>query len=88
MGVTAAAATQFIKRLEEFEYVQREVDALDRRVVKVSLTEKGKTAVTQTRACFAMALDGLVKDLGEEDAENLVRLLNKTSIYMEKEFLK
>jgi len=88
MGVTAAAATQFIKRLEDFEYVQREVDSVDRRVVKVSLTEKGKTAVTQAKACFAMALDGLVENLGKEDAENLIRLLNKTSIYMEKEFLK
>ena len=86
MGVTAAAATQFIKKLEEFDYVKREVGLIDRRVVKVSLTETGKKAVNQTKACFALVLNGLVDELGEEDTNNLIRLLNRTSIYMEKEF--
>jgi len=88
MGVSAAAATQFIKKLEDFEYIKREVDSVDRRVVKVSLTETGKKAVDQTKRCFALALNGLVDELGQEDTETLIRLLNRTSIYMEKEFLK
>ncbi len=88
MGVSAAAATQFIKRLEKYGYVNRDIDEIDRRIVKVALSEKGKAHVDQAKACFSMALDGLVSDLGHEDTLTLIRLLNKTSNYMEKEFLK
>lgn len=88
MGVSAAAATQFIKRLEKYGYVIRDIDPIDRRIVKVALSEKGKKHVDQAKACFSTALDGLVKDLGQEDTLTLIRLLNKTSNYMEKEFLK
>ncbi len=88
MGVSAAAATQFIKRLEKYGYVTRDIDEIDRRIVKVALSPKGKAHVDQAKACFSLALDGLVDDLGQEDTLNLIRLLNKTSHYMEKEFLK
>lgn len=88
LGVSAAAATQFIKRLEKFGFVQRQFDPSDHRIVNVSLTENGKTTVTQTKANFALGLQGLIENLGQDDAVTLIRLLNKTSTYMEKEFLK
>lgn len=88
MGVTAAAATQFVKRLEHFGYVQRELDLSDHRIINVSLSPKGIEMVNQTKTCFGLALNGLVEDLGQEDTLTLIRLLNKTSNYLEKEFLK
>ena len=88
LGVTAAAATQFVKRLEHFGYVERKLDHSDRRIINVYLNPKGIETVNQTKACFGLALNGLVEDLGQEDTKTLIRLLNKTSIYLEKEFLK
>lgn len=88
MCVSAAAATQFIKKLESYGYVQRQADAHDRRMVMVSLTQAGQVKAESTQAIFGFALDGLVKDLGTEDTAVFIDLLNRTSAYLEKEYTK
>jgi len=86
MGVSAAAATQFIKKLERFDYVVREPDPLDRRIVNVSLSAKGRQKVLQAKANMQSALEGLVEVLGKEDTQRFIDLLNRTTSYLEKEF--
>jgi DNA-binding MarR family transcriptional regulator len=85
MDVSAAAATQFIKRLEKCGYVTRETDQKDHRIVMVTLTELGKQRVNQTKADFEKALTGLVNALGPQDVVIFIDLLNRTSAYLEKE---
>jgi DNA-binding MarR family transcriptional regulator len=85
MDVSAAAATQFVKRLEKCGYVTRETDQNDHRIVMVTLTELGKLRVSQTIADFEKALTGLVNALGPHDVAIFIDLLNRTSAYLEKE---
>lgn len=86
MDVSAAAATQFIKRLEKCGYVTRETDHKDHRIVMVTLTDKGRQRVNQTKSDFEHALNGLVDALGQHDITIFIDLLNRTSAYLEKEF--
>ncbi len=88
MCVSAAAATQFIKKLESYGYVSRQADEQDRRMVMISLTEAGKAKVESTQSVFGFALAGLIRDLGTEDTKAFIELLNRTSVYLEKEYTK
>ncbi len=84
LGVTAAAATQFIKRLEKHGYVDRKIDPTDRRVTLISLSSKGKAAVKRTEKQYNHVMELLIHELGEEDSAHLIRLLNKTMMILER----
>lgn len=86
LGVSAAAATQFIKRLESFGYVTRETDQEDRRIVKITLTPQGRQKAKETKALFEKVLRDLINDLGIKDTQALIDLLDRTSAHMEKTF--
>ena len=84
LGVTAAAATQFIKRLEKHGYIDRMTDPNDRRVTLISLNAKGKTVVKRTEKQYQRVMKTLIHELGEEDSAHLIRLLNKTMTILER----
>ena len=86
LDVSAAASTQFIKKLEKHGYIKRKTDHNDHRIVMIELTEQGKEKVKQTKAEFEAALNGLITALGTDDVGIFIDLLNRTSTYMEKEF--
>lgn len=85
MGVSAAAATQFVKKLESYGYVTRTPDKKDRRIVQITMTEKGRLKTASILSIFESMLDGLVQELGPEDTKIYIDLLNRTSAYLEKE---
>lgn len=85
MGVSAAAATQFVKKLESHGYVTRTPDERDRRIVLIAMTEKGRQKTASILAVFESVLEGLVKELGPTDTKIYIDLLNRTSAYLEKE---
>ena len=84
LGVTAAAATQFIKRLEKHGYITRQTDPADRRVTLISLNATGKAAVHHTKTQYEHVLATLIQELGEADSLQLIRLLNKTMMILER----
>jgi DNA-binding MarR family transcriptional regulator len=84
LGVTAAAATQFIKRLEKHGYIERTSDPNDKRVTLISLNTKGKAAVKRTEKQYLQIMQTLITELGEDDSAHLIRLLNKTMVILER----
>lgn len=76
-GYPRARVTRILDALESRGEVKRVHDKQDRRRVLVYATEKGRAA---SRESDAKATEGLVKfidSLGEEDADELVRILRK-----------
>jgi DNA-binding MarR family transcriptional regulator len=61
-GIGQSAATRMVARLEALDLVRRERDAVDRRVVMVSLTARGEAALEdmreQSRRVMRAALRG------------------------------
>jgi len=72
-GVTQPAMTQLVSRLQDAGLVSREADPADGRVVRVSITEAGKTMLARRRAKRA---DGLAGVLARLSAEHRVALAN------------
>lgn len=87
MDITPAAVTHMVNSLEKGGYLKREADPSDRRIVLVKLTDKGMKTMTLMRKEFHEVFSNLVDHLGEEDSENLARLLEESAKFI-KEKLK
>ncbi len=81
LRVTSPTVTQILKKLEANGFVERHADDVDRRVVRITLTDKGQEVAHQARAEFRASLDGLIDYLGEEQSTQLADLLSRVSHY-------
>jgi DNA-binding MarR family transcriptional regulator len=81
LRITPAGVTHLINPLEQAGYIERRQAPIDRRIVRIGLTEKG---VCVAQALFLEVQEqmiGLVNHLGEDDCKTLIRLLSRTIEY-------
>jgi len=83
LNVASPTITQQINNLESHGLVERAADKEDRRVVRISLTEKGEVLVQKASEAFLARLKGLMEFLGEEDTIRLADLLIRVQTYFE-----
>jgi DNA-binding MarR family transcriptional regulator len=81
LEISNAATTQMVDTLELQGFVERSYDEHDRRITLVKLTENGKSALKFAFTQTTLFLDGLFEFLGEEDTQNLMRLIDKMLEY-------
>lgn len=75
---TNPTVTGIVKRLEAKDLIQREACSLDARCKKLMLTEKGENLLQETIAMGPKKVEKkLIKNLKEEEAEQLANLLEK-----------
>ncbi|MDX9691078.1 MAG: winged helix DNA-binding protein [Acholeplasmataceae bacterium] len=79
LRVTLPAVTHKVNDLVEKEYVEKETSDKDLRITFIKLTENGKNYVESIRDAYYEPLKHLVKHLGDEDTDNLIRILDKIS---------
>ena len=77
LSVTVGTLTIAINNLVKKGYVNRERGKEDRRVVYISLSEKGERAYRHHEDFHRHMIDEILKDLTEEETEALVRSLTK-----------
>lgn len=82
LDVTLAAITHHINVLEEQGLVSRAPSPDDRRVVLVSLSEKGTDLARVLKKSYWKKICGLVEFLGDKDSAQLVALMSKISAYV------
>lgn len=75
--LTTARIANILNSLEKKKYLVRIHDSVDRRKVQVTITELGKTVAVQKKQEIEKDLSDLLKDLGEEDAVEYLRLMKK-----------
>ena len=75
MAVTVGTLTTAINNLVKKGYVHRVRSDADRRVVLVSLTEKGEKAYHHHEKFHEDMIQSLLKDLSEEETKTLVSAL-------------
>ncbi len=75
--VTVGTLTVNMNNLEKKGYIIRERSTLDKRVVLVSLTEKGRKAFFHHRDFHKAMIRSAVKGLDEEEMAALIRCLTK-----------
>lgn len=82
MCVTLSAVSHHINALEKDGYIERLLDPNDKRVLLISLSEKGKEFDKQMKEKFMQGMQSLVEHLGEEDTQELIRLLGKIEVFL------
>lgn len=82
LSVTVGTLTIAVNNLVKKGYVHRVRSEADRRVVLISLTDKGRAANTHHRKFHEGMIQAVVKDLNEEQQEILVKsLLNLRAFF-------
>ncbi len=84
LHVTVGTLTINMNSLENKGYILRQRSTKDKRVVLVTLTEKGKKAFHHHRDFHRHMIHTLIKDLDEEEMKVLIRCLNKLNLFFEK----
>ena len=83
-NITPAAVSQVMKHLEKKEWIERVIFEDDRRSVYIRISEKGKEALEENEQHMIQNLLGFIEWIGEEDAQALIRIMEKAAVYVEK----
>lgn len=81
--ITPAAVSQIIRRLEDAGFVERTMTKEDRRSVFVSITKEGKEALANDSSAKETKMQGLLRYLGDDDSDELLRLMERVLDYFE-----
>ena len=85
LTVTVSTLTTNMNGLEKKGYIRRERGQEDKRVVYVTLTEKGRKAFYHHRDFHKKMIRAIVKDLNEDEMEILYRCLLNLNNFLEPE---
>jgi len=77
LEISKPAVSQMINVLEDKGYVERMTTKNDRRIVYVRLTENGKQRLAKELQSLLKGMTQIFDKMGEEDTEDLLRLLEK-----------
>lgn len=77
MYISKPAVSQTLNSLEKKGYIVREIDTQDRRKISVQPTNEGKEVLNRSAMTYDEKIQYLSEQLGQEDMETLLRLLNK-----------
>ena len=77
LEISKSAVSQMINALEDKKYVKRITTKNDRRLVYVRLTESGELCLAKELQSLLKGMAQIFAKMGEEDTEDLLRLLNK-----------
>ena len=65
------------KKMEKGGYIERNADEQDGRFNRITVTEKGKSIIEQTRLCFDEADRKMFAGFTEEEMQDFVSLLER-----------
>jgi len=71
LQIAKAQMTYLIDKLVELDYVERQMDAADRRTLNIALTDKGRGLLEEHERCLINAVQGIMSSLTEEELETL-----------------
>lgn len=86
LSVTVSTLTINMKGLEKKGYLVRERSEEDKRVVLVTLTEKGRKAFFHHRDFHKKMIKALMKDLDEEQKKVLYKCLNNLNQFLQQDY--
>jgi DNA-binding MarR family transcriptional regulator len=86
LKISKPAVSQMVNSLEDKGYVERFMPKSDRRLVLVRLTEAGQQGLDREMQVFTDRLVQTFAKLGEEDTEELFRLLTRLYSILKDQF--
>lgn len=86
MGISTARIAAALNNLEAKGLVTRRIDASDRRRILVELTSEGQAHIAQHEKIVLDTIAGTLKNIGEEDTVELLRILKKIAEHVPGDF--
>lgn len=86
--ISLPTATVLSDKLVNLELVQRQESKTDRRIVNISLTEKGKAFLKKAMIIRHQKMNKLLEYLSLEDRKELLRILSNLSANIQKSYEK
>jgi|WetSurMetagenome_2_1015567.scaffolds.fasta_scaffold143672_2 DNA-binding MarR family transcriptional regulator len=80
LNVTSGAITQFIDPLAEKNLINREQDANDRRIIRITLTQSAAKRFTSFKNDYYKSVTPAFSSLDEKDIRQMILLLNKINV--------
>lgn len=77
MHISKPAVSQILNNLEKRGLINRTIDRNDRRKISVTLTPEGDNELRESMDHYEKMLDAVVNAMGREDAEVLVKQINR-----------
>lgn len=75
LNVTPPSITAAIQKMEKMEFIIRKPDGKDQRIMRLALSEKGKSCLQHTKEVAKQMDDVMFKDMSQEEKMLLRRLL-------------
>lgn len=88
LGITVGTLTVSIDRLVKKEYVERQRDTKDRRIVRISLTRQGKLAYRMHSKFHRVLVKRIMDPLSEEERKILTRTITEIDAFVEEQYKK
>ncbi|MCR8843534.1 MarR family transcriptional regulator [Paenibacillus sp. SC116] len=83
LQVTSPTVTQMLNSLMKDGYVNRTVHSSDRRIVEITLTDKGAQVAQDSQEMITTIFSGLIDHLGKEQSDQLIELLTQSLDYFD-----
>ncbi len=77
MGVSTARVAMALKSMEKKGVIERRPDQTDRRKVRVSITEYGKSLIRERHKNLVRKMEQILMELGEADAQEYIRIVTR-----------
>lgn len=77
LNIPKPTTSKILNSLEERGYILRKIDRSDRRVTYISMTEEGYACIKKIRTIRDQFVNDLLNKLGEHDAKELIRIIDK-----------
>ncbi|MBP5492875.1 MAG: MarR family transcriptional regulator [Clostridiales bacterium] len=88
LGITVGTLTVAIDRLVKKQYVERQRDTKDRRIVRISLTRQGKLAYRMHSKFHRVLVRRIMDPLSEEERKILTRTIVEIDSFVEEQYKK
>ena len=74
-GARLPAISKLLNTIEQKGYIDRLSDPSDRRICRICLTQKGNDLLAQAQQEHQQRMQQILSSLGDEDAQQLIRLM-------------
>ena len=76
-GLTAGRVANILRMLEKRGCIERRADAVDHRILRIVVTEEGRTRAAEEMQELTGQWSKIIQRLGRKDSEKLLRLLQR-----------
>lgn len=85
LGVSTARTASILNSLEAKKYIKRNTDQYDKRKTLVQITKQGRLLANKTKDDIINKITYIIKELGEEDINEYIRLSKRIKEILNKQ---